>query len=143
VFQQLPEAERRYWHPHNGEILSGLLVAPGLPAAAETALMKTRLNSYGKTWHTWDTSPGGATGSRLPLGEPALAWSFNRFGEIRPGLVEERDRKLGVRTDERREARQDLVPLARPRRGVDALRDAFPGPTRPVPGVVDQQTATR
>jgi hypothetical protein len=143
LFQQLPEAERRYWHPHNGEILSGLLVAPGLPGAAETALMKTKINSYGKTWHTWNTSHTGSAGSRLPLGEPALAWSFNRFGEANPGLVEERDRRLGVSTEARRQARQELVPLARPQRGVDALGGAFPGPTSPIPGVVDQQTATR
>ena len=27
VFDQLPVEERPYWHPHNGEILSGQLVA--------------------------------------------------------------------------------------------------------------------
>ena len=30
LFETLPEAEQPYWHPHNGEILSGQLVAPGL-----------------------------------------------------------------------------------------------------------------
>lgn len=35
LYATLPEAERRYWHPHNGEILSGQLVAPGIPDAAE------------------------------------------------------------------------------------------------------------
>ena len=40
LFLRLPEGERRYWHPHNGEILSGQLIAPGIPRAAEKALMR-------------------------------------------------------------------------------------------------------
>ena len=137
LFETLPEQERPFWHPHNGEVLSGQLVAPGLPEAAEKALMRKTLNSYGKTWHTWDTSRG----DRLPLGPPALAWSFNRFGEARPGLVEERDRRMGIDSEARRRDRQDLVPLAQPQAGVDALRGAFPGPTQPIPGVADRQAA--
>jgi hypothetical protein len=140
LFATLPEDERQYWHPHNGEILSGQLVAPGLPEIAEHELMQGKMNSYGKTWHTWNTSAEGDL--QLPLGEPALAWSFNRFGEPQPGLVEERDRRMDISTEDRRQARQDLVPLARPQSGVDALKGAFPGPTRPIPGVVDQD-ATR
>ncbi|MCW0451719.1 hypothetical protein NB721_000805 [Xanthomonas sacchari] len=49
LFQRLPPEERRYWHPHNGEILSGQLSAPDLPLTAEKALMRSKLNSYGKT----------------------------------------------------------------------------------------------
>lgn len=144
LFQRLPEAEKKYWHPHNGEILSGQLVAPGLPAAADHALMKAKINSYGKTWHTWNTEKHGAgdVGS-LPLGEPALAWSFNRFGEARQALIDERDRTMGIDTEKLREARQDLVPLAHPQAGVDALKGKFPGPTRPIPGVVDTSAAKR
>src|SRR5690606_32631683 len=119
LFEQLPEAERAHWHPHNGEILSGQLVAPGIPAIAEHELMKGKINSYGKTWHTWNTGSGGS-GDPLPVGEPRLAWSFNRFGEADPGLIEARDRALGVDTEERRRGREDLVPLAEPQHGVDA-----------------------
>lgn len=140
LFETLPEEEKQYWHPHNGEILSGQLVAPGLPAAADHALMESKMNSYGKTWHTWNTGGLGA-GDSLPLGEPTLAWSFNRFGEARPELVEQRDRRMDISTEERRQARQDLVPLARPQSGVDVLKGAFPGPTRPIPGVVDSNAA--
>jgi hypothetical protein len=32
VFNNLTAAERKYWHPHDYEILSGELIAPGLPA---------------------------------------------------------------------------------------------------------------
>lgn len=144
LFERLPEAEKRYWHPHNGEILSGQLVAPGLPEAADHQLMKAKMNSYGKTWHTWTTAKHDAGDVRsLPLGEPALAWSFNRFGEAREALIDERDRTTGIDTEARRKARQDLLPLARPQAGVDALKGKFPGPTRPIPGVVDKAAANR
>ncbi|SFU65046.1 OBAP family protein [Halomonas korlensis] len=135
LFERLPEEEKQYWHPHNGEILSGQLVAPNLPAAAEHELMKTKINSYGKTWHTWDTTQGEGNEVSLPLGEPSLAWSFNRDGEANPGLIEERDQRMEIDTTERRRARQDLVPLANPQSGVDALQGEFPGPTQPIPGV--------
>lgn len=140
LFEKLPEVEKRYWHPHNGEILSGQLVAPGLPAAADHALMKSKMNSYGKTWHTWNT---GGAGNSLPLGEPRLAWSFSRFGEARPGLVERRDERMGIDSEERRRARQDLLPLARPQAGVDALEGRFRRPTQPIPGVVDRNRSER
>jgi hypothetical protein len=139
LFEGLPEEEKPYWHPHNGEILSGQLVAPGLPEAADHELMQSKMNSYGKTWHTWDTSHGGGPGTALPLGEPKLAWSFSRLGEARPGLVEVRDRRMGIDTEERARERQDLVPLAHPQAGVDALKGEFQGPTQPIPGVVDRQ----
>ncbi|HET6521453.1 MAG TPA: OBAP family protein [Geminicoccaceae bacterium] len=141
LFENLPEEEKRYWHPHNGEILSGQLVAPGLPEAADHELMKSKMNSYGKTWHTWDTVEGGGPGGSLPLGEPMLAWSFNRFGEDRPGLIEGRDRRMGIDTAERRRDRRDLVPLARPQSGVDALKGRFQRPTQPIPGVADKDAA--
>src|SRR5918912_665692 len=53
LFASLPQDEQDYWHPHNYEILSGSLVAPGLPDAAEKAFLKLLMNSYGKTWHLW------------------------------------------------------------------------------------------
>ena len=137
LYKTLPEAERQYWHPHNFEILSGQLVAPGLPRVAEHALMKSKMNSYGKTWHVWNTGVPGKPGDALPLGEPALAWSFNRLGEEAAGLVEGRDKALGVDTAAIRASRADLTPLARPQGGVDALVGQFPRPTRPLPGVVD------
>lgn len=131
LFDHLPPEEQQYWHPHDYEILSGLLVAPGLPQMAELALMKGKMNSYGKTWHMWNT---GMEADALPLGPPRLAWSLNADGEIAPGLLEERDRTLHMDTEQIRRARQSLLPLAEPQRGVDALADAFPDRSKP-PGV--------
>jgi hypothetical protein len=137
LFETLPEKERQYWHPHNGEILSGQLVAPGIPSVAEKELMKGKMNSYGKTWHVWSTDQG----DKLPLGEPVLAWSFNRFGEAKPGLVENRDQKLGIDSAEKRRERQELVNIAKPQAGVDALKGRFQGATEDIPGVVDKNAA--
>lgn len=138
LFETLPEDERRYWHPHNGEILSGQLVAPGIPAVAEKALMKDKMNSYGKTWHVWRTGAGGQAGDKLPLGPPMLAWSFNRDGEAKPGLVEHRDKKMDVDSAEKRRQRAELRSLARPQSGVDDLKAAFPQ-AESIPGVVDKK----
>jgi hypothetical protein len=141
LFNTLPAAERQYWHPHNGEILTGQLVAPGLPQAAEHALMKTKMNSYGKTWHMWNTGMNGKRGDALPLGAPMLAWSLNRDGELIPGLQEARDTALKVQTGAKRRARADLAPLAHPQSGVDALKGKFERPTQAIPGVVDSTAA--
>ena len=86
------------WHPHDYEILSGQLVAPGIPGPVEHELMEQKVNSYGKTWHVWRTGAHGQDADPLPFGEARLAWSFNRDGEARPELVAERDRRLGIDT---------------------------------------------
>jgi hypothetical protein len=135
LFATLPVAERQFWHPHNGEILSGQLVAPGLPAPAEKALMKSKLNSYGKTWHVWNSGGNGQAADRLPLGMPMLAWSFNRDGEAMPGLVEGRDKMMNIDSIKKRKERADLAAGARPQSGVDDLKGKFPRPTRDIPGV--------
>lgn len=137
LFATLPAAERKYWHPHNGEILSGQLIAPGLPAAAEKSLMRSKMNSYGKTWHIWNTGHHGEHNDTLSFGEPMLAWSFNRDGEARPGLVEQRDRRLDMDTSHIRSERKELRELARPQTGVDAMQGQFARPTSGIPGAVD------
>jgi hypothetical protein len=141
LFQTLPEGEKQFWHPHNGEILSGQLIAPGIPQVAEKQLMKDKLNSYGKTWHLWNTGTPGKPGDALPLGPPMLAWSFSRDGEIQPDLLADRDRRLGTDTAKRRRQRTDLQPLARPQMGVDALKGRYARPTTNIPGVIDKASA--
>lgn len=135
LFAQLPEEERQYWHPHNFEILSGQLVAPGLPGVAEREFLETKMNSYGKTWHVWNTGHFDLDDADpLPLGEPQLAWSFNRDGEILPGLVELMQQRVGVNVAEKRASRQDLAPLAKPQHGADALKGKFRRKAPAAPG---------
>jgi Protein of unknown function (DUF1264) len=124
LFGKLPAAERQYWHPHNYEILSGQLVAPGLPETAEKILLKQKMNSYGKTWHLWMSGADNG-GDALPLGPPHLAWSFNYDGEVRPDLLQNRDRTMDIDTSKKRRDRQDLAPAAHPQQGADALKGKF------------------
>ena len=122
LFLQLPAGERQYWHPHNFEILSGQLVGPGLPEVAEKEFLETKMNSYGKTWHVWNTGHFGLNDAdRLPLGEPKLAWSFNRDGEALPGLIERMEKRVDVDVSKKRSSRQDLKSRAKPQEGEGAL----------------------
>lgn len=141
IFESLPEQEKKYWHPHNGEILSGQLIAPGIPKVAEKSLMKTKMNSYGKTWHFWNTGHEGHAPDKLPLGEPMLAWSFSRDGEAMPELVEKRDKTMGLNSAQTRKDRADLRPMAKPQSGVADLKGKFARPTQDIPGVVDKSAA--
>jgi hypothetical protein len=138
LFESLPEEERKYWHPHNAEILSGQLVAPNLPEVAEKSLMKSKMNSYGKTWHVWNTGHEGMPPDKLPLGPAMLAWSFNRDGEAMPGLVEKRDKQMKLRSEKKREQRAELKKFAKPQSGVDELKGKFGRPTQDIPGVSDK-----
>jgi hypothetical protein len=139
LFDQLPGDEQKFWHPHNYEILSGTLVAPGLPAAAEKAMFRLLMNSYGKTWHFWHTGRHdgkGKPGHPLPMGDAVLMWSLNRDGELDPSLLADRDQAMEIDSHEKRAQRQDLVESARPQRGVDDLKGRFPqAAPEPPPGV--------
>jgi hypothetical protein len=137
LFATLPVQEREFWHPHNYEILSGQLTAPGLPEAAERAFLKELMNSYGKTWHTWHTGRhDGAPGDRLPLGEAKLMWSFNRDGEADERLKLDLATHMGIDEADKRGQRRGFTSLAHPQYGVDAMKDEFTD-TTPVPGVTD------
>jgi hypothetical protein len=143
LYNTLPTEEKAFWHPHNYEILSGQLRMPGLPDVAEKEALKGKMNSYGKTWHTWMTGMHNHKADPLPFGHPHLQWSFNRDGEDMPGMVTARDKRFDFNTGDERQDRQDLVALAKPQGGVDAMAAAFPEAT-PVNGVTDNgDDATR
>ena len=109
LYTTLPAEEKAYWHPHNYEILSGQLRMPGLPDVAEKEALKGKINSYGKTWHTWMTGMHGKQGDPLPFGPPHLQWSFNKDGEDAPGMVADRDKRMDFNTADERSDRADLV----------------------------------
>ena len=151
LFEGLPEDERKFWHSHDYEVKSGQLIAPGLPAAAEHALMEKFVTTYGKTIHTWQVDRG----DTLPLGAPQLMMGFTADGQADPAKVRDRDRRFDVSTEENRKARSD-IPEPRLAAGVNAWEkgqvvqlewkstDETRGYSRPssVPGEPHQQ-ATR
>lgn len=136
LFETLAAEEKKSWHPHNYEILSGQLVMPGVPDVAEKAALAKKINSYGKTWHVWDTGHAGHPAAhKLPIDKPRLAWSYNRDGEAPPGMVQARDQRMDIDTAEKRKDRADLAAKAKPQQGVDDLRAQLSGTGAPA-GVV-------
>ncbi len=90
LFNQLPAEEKKLWHSHRYEVMSGLLTAPGLPDIAEKELMKELVNTYGKTWHLWQVDRG----DKLPLGLPKLMLGFTADGQADPMALADRNRDL-------------------------------------------------
>lgn len=93
IFRKLPDAEKKYWHPHTYEVLAGGLIAPGMTEANELDFMKTILTTWGKTWHTWPDPK-----TPVPMGEPLLIWSLMGDGQADEKVIEARDREFSVKT---------------------------------------------
>jgi len=116
VYQSLPTEERKYWHPHAYEILSGQLIAPDLPKLGDDAFPGF-IKSWGKTWHTW---PDPTTA--VPMGEPILMWSAGGDGQIKEDLVAKRDAQFNIKTSEIRDRRKAMgfaVPNVAPPKSLD------------------------
>ncbi|MCF6159458.1 MAG: DUF1264 domain-containing protein [wastewater metagenome] len=100
TYQKLPAREKKYWHPHAYEIISGQLIAPDLPNMGDEAL-EDFITSWGKTFHTWPDP-----GTDIPLGEPLLMWSAGADGQINEEMIDRRDKQFGISTDELRKRRE-------------------------------------
>lgn len=105
LYRTLPAEEKKLWHSHQYEVKSGSLIAPGLPAVADKALMKKIVNTYGKTWHTWHTDRD----KTLPLGVPALMMGFTADGQLDPRLLADRDRRFKIDSKEVKAQRADII----------------------------------
>ena len=104
LFKQLPEEEKKLWHSHRYEVMSGQLTAPGLSDRAEQELMKEFASTYGKTWNLWQVDRGDA----LPLGLPKLMMGFTADGQADPAMVAKRDRDLHVDSAQVKAKRADF-----------------------------------
>jgi hypothetical protein len=93
IYQEFDAEEKKFWHPHDYEVTSGLLVAPALSEEKENELMAFVKTTWGKTFHTWPDPS-----QNLPLGKPILMWAFGKDGQIREELVKKRDENLGIST---------------------------------------------
>lgn len=104
LFKALPEDEKKLWHSHRYEVMSGQLIAPGVPDLAEKEVMKKLVTTYGKTWHTWQIDRG----DKLPLGVPKLMMGFTADGQGDPKMIEARDKDQGTNTTKEKENRADI-----------------------------------
>lgn len=105
-YRGLPDAEKKYYHPHAYEVTSGLLIAPGMTVTEENKLMAGLVTSWGKTWHTWPDPK-----ESLPMGEPLLMWAATKDGQISAEVLAERDRRFDVSTPDIRKRRAFIGPV--------------------------------
>ncbi len=104
LFEALPPEEKPLWHSHVHEVKSGQLIAPGIPPQAEHELMEKIIGTYGKTWHTWHTDQHVA----LPVGHPLLMMGFTGNGQAHAGMVDGRDRRLKIQSQDKRTERENI-----------------------------------
>jgi len=104
IFGQLPDAEKKYWHPHAYEVKSGQLATIGVPGALEDRMMAKLVDTYGKTWHFWQVDRG----DPLPYGEPKLMSTFYKDGQLRESLWRARDARFGLSREGLAKRRADL-----------------------------------
>jgi len=102
TYQKLPAEEKKYWHPHAYEIVSGQLIAPDMPKQGDD-IFPGLVNTWGKTWHTW-RDPA----NPVPMGEPLLMWSANGDGQLSDKLIQKRDEQFGISTPAIRERRKAM-----------------------------------
>ncbi len=104
LFKTLPEQEKALWHSHVHEVKSGQLIAPGIPEAAEHALMTKLVGTYGKTFHTWHTDQK----KQLPTGIPQVMMGFTADGQADAAMVAERDKRFGIASADKKRQREDI-----------------------------------
>jgi hypothetical protein len=81
VYQSLTSQEKQYWHPHDGEVSSGMLSMPGTAADKEAATLNCVSTTWGKTWHAWNPERKGPVKDsviawpEVPVGPAKLMWS--------------------------------------------------------------------
>jgi hypothetical protein len=104
LFEGLRDEEKRYWHSHQFEVKSGQLTAPGISEPVEHEIMKKMVNTYGKTWHTWQYDRHGD----LPLGVPQLMMGFTQPGQAQESLVKEVEKEINYSVEERMRDRENI-----------------------------------
>ncbi|GAC1516028.1 MAG: hypothetical protein NVS1B11_35390 [Terriglobales bacterium] len=134
MYKTLPDGEKKFWHPHPFEVLGGGLIAPDMTASKEHKFMGTIMNTWGKTFHTWGDSM-----TDIPLGEPRLMWAVTGPGQVDEKLLQERDKKFKVNTEQISARRQKEfgyeLPNVAPPKSLDTVgrRWTNEGPDTPTP----------
>jgi len=104
LFESLDDEEKKMWHSHHYEVLSGMFVAPDVPEEDEPKLMEWLMTTYGKVYDVWHQK------DKLPVGAPRLGMALAMDSQVDWKVVDKMDKILGLKTNtaERREARKDL-----------------------------------
>lgn len=108
IFKTLPDEEKPLWHSHRHETAAGELVMPGIPETVEHTAIASLVTTYGKTWHTWQIDRD----LSLPIGIPQLMMGFTADGQLKPELLQARDKELDINSADTKKARMDLAKSA-------------------------------
>jgi hypothetical protein len=103
-YRALPAEEKKYWHPHTYEVMSGILVAPKMRPEEETGLVKSLLPTWGKTWQTWPD-----LAMDIPMGTPLLMWAVTGDGQLSDQTIERLEKDCRVSVAKIREARKQSL----------------------------------
>ncbi|TIB96570.1 DUF1264-domain-containing protein [Wallemia mellicola] len=113
IWNTLPDEEKQYWHTHECEVKSGMLIMPrpaGMPnavwEASETKALEGVVNWYGKTFHFWQVDKGDV----LPLGPPKLMKSFTNEFQLPQEILKSRNEKFDVDQAAKKKARTHIKP---------------------------------
>ena len=68
LYRELPDEEKKYWHPHTYEVLAAGLIA-GMKPEDELAFMKALLRTWGRPGIPWPIPR-----TPIPMGLPLLMW---------------------------------------------------------------------
>jgi len=104
LFESLDAEEKKMWHSHHYEVLSGMFVAPDVPEDDEPKLMEWLMGTYGKVYDVW------AQKDKLPINSPRLGMALAMDSQVDWKVVDKMDKILGLKTNtaDRREARKSL-----------------------------------
>jgi len=103
-FESLSNEEKKFWHSHHYEVLSGMFVAPDVPEEDEPKLMEWLMTTYGKVFDVWHQK------DELPINAPRLGMALALDSQVDWSIVDKMDKILGLKTNsaDRREARKSL-----------------------------------
>ncbi len=108
-YQKLSSEEKKLWHPHDYEVRQGLLALVDASKKEDEDTMKLLVTTWGKTWHTW---PDPSTD--LPLGFPRLMWSAEKEGEIPQDMIDKRDKRWNMNTEQMKKDRTQYLKNIKP-----------------------------
>lgn len=137
-FLTLPEEEKKYWHSHVHEVMSGTLVLIGLRTGVGAEAIAGALKSVEDAVKN-TVGPGGTGGavpdaaelavmgrikklygkaihlwhppqSELPLGPPKLMMPIDeKYDGVPEAMIRERDEKFGINTELKKQQRQEKM----------------------------------
>ena len=91
IYRELPDTEKKYWHPHTYEVLAGGLIAPEHEARGRAGVHEGAFDHLGK-----DLAHLARPDHPVPMGEPLLMWALTGDGQHDTDVIATRDKHFKV-----------------------------------------------